>query len=91
MMIKMANIIFVSSLLALRELLRPLYIEINSNQLLIFAERGKPEYPEKNLSAQSREPTNSTSTSFPGSFPASFSGSPNEQREPGNEVDSTHV
>jgi len=29
--------------------------------MLIFEERGKPEYPEKNLSEQSREPTtNST-------------------------------
>jgi len=27
--------------------------------MLIFKERGKPEYPEKNLSEQSREPTNS--------------------------------
>ena len=27
--------------------------------MLVFAERGKPEYPEKNLSEQSREPTNS--------------------------------
>jgi len=27
--------------------------------MLIFEERGKPEYPEKNLSKQSREPTNS--------------------------------
>jgi len=24
----------------------------------VFEERGKPEYPEKNLSEQSREPTN---------------------------------
>ena len=31
-----------------------------SNQMLIFGERGKPEYPGKNLSGQSREPTNST-------------------------------
>ena len=30
-----------------------------SNQMLVFEERGKPEYPEKNLSEQSREPTNS--------------------------------
>ena len=30
-----------------------------SNQMLLFEERGKPEYPEKNLSEQSREPTNS--------------------------------
>ena len=30
-------------------------------EMLIFAERGKPEYPEKNLSEQRREPTtNST-------------------------------
>ena len=29
--------------------------------MLVFAERGKPEYPEKNLSEQRREPTtNST-------------------------------
>ena len=27
--------------------------------MLVFEERGKPEYPEKNLSVQSREPTNS--------------------------------
>ena len=31
-----------------------------SNQMLVFSERGKPEYPGKNLSWQSREPTNST-------------------------------
>ena len=31
----------------------------SSNQMLVFVERGKPEYPEKNLSEQSREPTNS--------------------------------
>ena len=30
-----------------------------TNQMLVFEERGKPEYPEKNLSEQSREPTNS--------------------------------
>ena len=34
-----------------------------SNQMLVFEERGKPEYPEKNLSEQSREPTNSVHTS----------------------------
>ena len=28
--------------------------------MLVFGERGKPEYPGKNLSQQSREPTNST-------------------------------
>ena len=28
--------------------------------MLVFNERGKPEYLEKNLSEQSREPTNST-------------------------------
>ena len=33
--------------------------QIKSNQNLVFEERGKPEYPEKNLSEQSREPTNS--------------------------------
>ena len=27
--------------------------------MLLFEERGKPEFPEKNLSEQSREPTNS--------------------------------
>jgi len=27
--------------------------------MLVFEERGKPEYPEKKLSQQSREPTNS--------------------------------
>jgi len=26
--------------------------------MLVFEERGKPEYPEKNLLEQSREPTN---------------------------------
>ena len=35
-------------------------LEIKSNQMLVLEERGKPEYPEKNLSEQSREPTNST-------------------------------
>ena len=30
-----------------------------SNQMLVFDERGKPEYRGKNLSRQSREPTNS--------------------------------
>ena len=29
------------------------------NQMLVFEEREKPEFPEKNLSVQSREPTNS--------------------------------
>ena len=29
-------------------------------KMLDFEERGKPEYPEKNLPKQSREPTNST-------------------------------
>ena len=33
--------------------------QIKSNQMLVFEERGKPEYPEKNLSEQSRELTNS--------------------------------
>ena len=32
----------------------------NSNQMLVFDERGKPEYPGKNLSEQSRESTDST-------------------------------
>ena len=33
----------------------------NSLEMLVFKERGKPEYQEKNLSEQSREPTtNST-------------------------------
>ena len=35
--------------------------QINTYQIiLVLEERGKPEYPEKNLSVQSREPTNST-------------------------------
>ena len=29
---------------------------MKSNQMLVFGERGKPEYPRKNLSQQSREP-----------------------------------
>ena len=29
-------------------------------EMLVSEERGKPEYPEKNLSEQGREPTNST-------------------------------
>ena len=32
-------------------------IEIRSNQMLVLAERGKPEDPEKNLSVQSRDKT----------------------------------
>ena len=32
--------------------------QTKSNQMLVFGERGKPEYPEKNLLEQSREPTN---------------------------------
>ena len=37
--------------------------EVKSNQLklkigLLFEERGNPEYPDKNVSEQSREPTN---------------------------------
>ena len=35
-------------------------LEIKSNQMLVLEERGKPEYPEKNLSEQSREPTKCT-------------------------------
>ena len=35
------------------------YSQIKSNQMLVFYERGKPEYPGKNLSWQSRGPTNS--------------------------------
>ena len=31
----------------------------NQIKMLVFEKRGKPEYPEKNLSEQSREPTNS--------------------------------
>ena len=31
----------------------------SSNQMLVFKKRGKPEYPKKNLTEQSREPTNS--------------------------------
>jgi len=33
--------------------------QIKSSQTLVFDERGEPEYPRKNLSGQSREPTNS--------------------------------
>ena len=33
--------------------------QIKSSQMLIFDERGKQEYPGKNLSEQRREPTNS--------------------------------
>ena len=33
--------------------------KLESNQMLDFEERAKLEYPEKNLSEQSREPTNS--------------------------------
>ena len=33
--------------------------KLKSNQILVFEERGKPEYPSKNFSEQSREPTNS--------------------------------
>ena len=32
----------------------------NFNQMQVFVERGKPEYPRKNLSEQRREPTNPT-------------------------------
>jgi len=36
-------------------------IELEFEKYLVFEERGKPEYPEKNLSEQRREPTtNST-------------------------------
>ena len=35
------------------------YSQTKSNQMLVFDERGKPEYPGKNLSWQSRGPTNS--------------------------------
>ena len=39
-------------------------------EVLVFGERGKPEYPEKNLSEQGREPTtNSTHISTPGFEP----------------------
>ena len=31
--------------------------QIKSTQMLVFGEKGKPEYPRKNLSEQSREPT----------------------------------
>ena len=37
-----------------------MFSTIKSNQMLVFGERGKPEYPGKNLSEQRREPTNST-------------------------------
>ena len=35
-------------------------IQIKLNQMQVFEERGKPEYPGENLSEQRREPTNST-------------------------------
>ena len=35
------------------------FLQIKSNQILAFGEKGKPEYPGKNRSYQSREPTNS--------------------------------
>jgi len=35
------------------------YSQMKSNQMLVFDERGKPEYLGKNFSWQSREPTNS--------------------------------
>jgi len=48
-----------------------LYIdESRSNwnlEMLVFEERGKPEYPEKNLSEQSREPTTNSTTYDAGS------------------------
>ena len=34
-------------------------------EMLVFGERGKPEYPEKNLSEQEREPTNSAHIETP--------------------------
>ena len=34
--------------------------QIKSYEMLAFEDRGKPEYPGKNHSEQSREPTNST-------------------------------
>ena len=34
--------------------------QIKSNLMLVFGERGKPEYTGKSLSEQRREPTNST-------------------------------
>ena len=48
--------------LALEHELGTLKTEINNqrkpSQMLVFDERGKPEYPDKNLSVQRREPTN---------------------------------
>ena len=38
--------------------------QIKSSRMLVFGERGKPEYPGKNLSQQIREPTNSTHICF---------------------------
>ena len=34
-------------------------------EVLVFEERGKPEYPEKNLSEQGREPTTNSTLNFP--------------------------
>ena len=46
------------------ELVTTVVVHSGSNwylEILVFEERGKPEYPEKNLSEQGREPTtNST-------------------------------
>ena len=40
-------------------ILQKLFLFNKSNQMLVFDDRGKPEYLRKNLSEQSREPTNS--------------------------------
>ena len=37
--------------------------------MLVFGERGKPEYPEKNLSEQGREPTTNCHMPAPGFEP----------------------
>ena len=44
---------------ALQYILEIKSTQLKSNQMLVLEERGKPEYPEKNLSEQIREPTNS--------------------------------
>ena len=50
--------------------------QIKLNQMLVFEERGKLEYPEKNLSEQSRAPTNSAHIGHPirESIPGHISG-----------------
>jgi len=42
------------------ETVNQIHVHVNQkNQMLVFEERGKPEFPEEKRSEQSREPTNS--------------------------------